>query len=134
MYSGEKHRPTDTFVNHKSTGVEELQSLLEQCELQVFHDKNVRFTFQHALEIMYYSDEIKVGTARFPQSMVRSRMHSLHGSILTYALSKMKTHTQNISEIRNSTKYIVSTIWNSISEYHSDVELDPGLNQYLNTT
>lgn len=130
----EQHRPTDVFSQSSNSDMEELQSIIQRCELHIFHDKNIRIMFQHALETMFFSEYVKVGTARFPQSMVRSRMYNLHGSIIAYALDKMKTRTENISEIKNSTNYIISTLWNCISEYHADTELDPELNRYLNTS
>ncbi|NJD02368.1 MAG: hypothetical protein FIA99_07200 [Ruminiclostridium sp.] len=130
----EQHRQTGAFTQSKNSELEELESIIQQCELHIFHDKNIRMMFQHALETMFLSEYIKVGTARFSQSMVRSRMYNLHGSIISYALDKMKTRTENIAEIKNSTNYIISTLWNCISEYHADTELDPGLNRYLNTS
>lgn len=134
MSGNEQHRPTDAFTQSGNSEMEELQSIIQRCELHIFHDKSIRIMFQHALETMFFSEYIKVGTARFPQPMVRSRMYNLHGSIIVYALDKMKTRTENISEIKNSTNYIISTLWNCISEYHADTELDPGLNRYLNTS
>lgn len=112
----------------------ELQSILKKCELYIFNNGSTRLILQNALEIMYFSEYVKIGTAKIPQNMVRSRMHLLHGAILEYALGKIRTRTENTTEIRNSTNYLVAAIYNAISEYHSDVEVDPELNRYLNST
>jgi hypothetical protein len=79
---------------------------------------------ENAIELMYFSDYLQIGNAKIPQAMVRSRMHGLHGAILFYALDKIKSGGQ---VVRNSTKYVISCIYNAISEYNSDVVVDPEL-------
>jgi hypothetical protein len=122
---------TDNFSVSIKTDIEILDSIVESCELQIFDDENLRLVFRHCLETMYFSEYLKVGSAKIPQSIVRSRMQSLNGAILAYALGKIKDCTGNMGEIKNSTNYMISAIWNGISEYHSDVEVSPELNRNM---
>lgn len=111
--------------------VAEFERIVEQCQLYLYNDKNIQFMFRHVLEIMWFSEFLRIGSARIPQCMVRSRMHLLNLSILEYALRKIKVKAENIKEIRNSTMYLASTIFSSIGEMHLDPEVDPELNRYM---
>lgn len=62
-----------------------------------------------------------------PQEVVRSRMHQLNAAMLFYALDKLKTNMENTSNYTNSTKYLISCIYNSINEYKNDAELQFGI-------
>ena len=61
-----------------------------------------------------------------PQSRVRSRLHLLNYFILQEA--KIKLHTNRNAPVRDSTKYVMSTIYNCITETESDLLVDPYLN------
>lgn len=143
----EKPAPNNTNINNtniktnQSVGmgegggltdeIEELESIKERCQLHLILDVKRRTWVENCLDTMYYSSFLQVGKARFPQNMVRSRMHQLHGSIIFYALDKLKTSTVNTEKVTNSTCYFLSCIFNSIVEYVGDPEVDPQLNRIL---
>ena len=97
--------------------------------IEAEYGRDMRQIIDNALEMMYYAETLKVGNSIIPQAMVRSRMYALHCSILLYAIDKAKNNTYNTGIIKRSTNYPMNTIYNAITEYHTDVELDPYLNR-----
>ena len=78
---------------------------------------------ENAIEMMYFSPQLKVGSAILPQSMVRSRLHLINGAKVCYALDKLGTNLGNTSSITNSTNYLMACLYNAITEYHLDAEI-----------
>ena len=74
---------------------------------------------------MFYTTGFKIGDAILPQDKVRSRMYELDASVLRSALNKLHT---NDRQIKNITGYIMSTIFNCITEEYSLLHFDPFLN------
>ena len=97
----------------------ELTGILDACELSYFEPEVAR-VFENAIERLFYSDKLRIGQAVLPQSRVRSRLHRLNYFVLQEAESKL--------HIRDSTKYVMSTIYNCITETESDLIVDPYLN------
>ncbi len=98
--------------------------ILENCQLDTFEAEERKVLYD-ALERMYYSDGLKVGDARLPQKNVRSRMYEIDVCTLTDAISKLHL---NDKPIRNITGYVMSTIFNCITEEYSLIQVDPYLN------
>ena len=71
---------------------------------------------------MFYSDNLKVGQAVLPQEIVRSRMQILNASIIFYAFDKLNYLKQD-SQIHYSTNFMISCLYNAITEYYSDSDL-----------
>ena len=94
------------------------------CDLYTFSPEMARI-FENAIERLFYSDSFRIGNATLPQSRVRSRLHLLDMMILQDAESKIN---HNAEKIRNSTHYIMSVIFNCITESESNLEMDPYLN------
>ena len=69
----------------------------------------------------------RVGKAILPQARVRSRLHRLNEMILRDVEQKMAENTER--PIRNTTAYLMSLIFNAISESESDLLVDPYLNR-----
>jgi len=105
---------------------QELTEILDSCELDLFPDDTAR-VFEDAVERLFYSESLRVGKAILPQNRVRSRLHRLNEMILRDVEQKMAGNTER--PIRNTTAYLMSLIFNSISESESDLLVDP----YLNT-
>ena len=78
-----------------------------------------------ALERMFYSDGLKIGNARLPQDKVRSRMYEIDYNTLQSAVCNLHKNTKPISNI---TAYVMSTIFNCITEEYSLLHIDPYLN------
>ena len=103
----------------------ELTGILDACELSYFEPEVAR-VFENAIERLFYSDNLRIGQAVLPQSRVRSRLHLLNYFILQEA--EIKLHANRNVPVRDSTKYVMSTIYNCITETESDLLVDPYLN------
>ncbi len=101
-----------------------LEEILENCQLELF-DEEERKVLYDALERMFYSDGMVIGKARLPQNNVRSRMYEIDYTTLQAALVNLH---KNDKPIRNITAYVMSTIFNCITEEYSLLHVDPYLN------
>ncbi len=103
----------------------ELTGILDACELSYFEPEVAR-VFENAIERLFYSDNLRSGQAVLPRSRVRSRLHRLNYFVLQEA--EIKLHANRNVPVRDSTKYVMSTIYNCITETESDLLVDPYLN------
>ena len=90
---------------------------IEQEELQI-NDIDT----ENILDLMFYSNNLKIGQAVLPQEIVRSRMQLLNASIIFYAFDKLNYLKQD-SQIHNRTNFMISCLYNAITEYYSDSDL-----------
>lgn len=104
---------------------EELMGILDACELYCFTPEIAR-VFENAIERLFYSDSFRIGNATLPQSRVRAKLRLLDGMILRDAEAKLAANLEN--NVKNSTAYIMATVFNCISESESDLLVDPYLN------
>ena len=122
---------SNTQVSHSVSQTEpadeekELMSILDACELSYFPPEIAR-SFENAIERLFYSDSFRIGNATLPKSRVRSKLHLLSGMVLREAENKLRANLS--TPVRNSTSYIMSTIFNCITECESDLIVDPYLN------
>ena len=107
------------------TDEEELQEILDACELQIFEPEVAR-VFENAIERLFYSDSFRISNATLPQNRVRSRLRLLDCIILQTAEGKLRSNLER--KIKNSTAYTMATIFNCIAESESDLLVDPYLN------
>ena len=103
----------------------ELTGILDACELSYFEPEVAR-VFENAIERLFYSDNLRIGQAVLPRSRVRSRLHRLNYFVLQEA--EIKLHANRNVPVRDSTKYVMSTIYNCITETESDLLVNPYLN------
>lgn len=103
----------------------ELEDILEGCELYCLPPETVQ-VFENAIERLFYSDSFRVGNATLPQRRVRTKLHLLDGIILQNVLDKLRSNLEH--NVKNSTAYTMSTIFNCIAEDESDLMVDPYLN------
>ena len=82
----------------------------------------VQNIIENTLDIMFYSKELKIGQAILPKENVRSRMQLLNASIIFYALDKLN-YLKPDTQIYNSTNFIISCLYNAITEYYTDSDL-----------
>ncbi len=109
----------------QSDDEQELQEILDSCELDIFEPEVAR-VFENAIERLFYSDSFRIGNATLPQSRVRSRLHLLDWIILDGAREKLQSNLGR--QVKNSTAYTMVTIFNCIAESESDLLVDPYLN------
>ena len=116
-----KQKNNNIDVSQSDIEKENLEYIKQKCELYLFDEKQ-RNIIENALEIMFYSKELKIGQAILPKENVRSRMQLLNASIIFYALDKLNNLKPDI-QIYNSTNFIISCLYNAITEYYSDSHL-----------
>ena len=104
---------------------EELQEILDACELDTFEPEVAR-VFENAIERLFYSDSFRIGNATLPRNRVRSKLRLLDWMILDAARSKLQSN--RTQTVKNSTAYTMATIFNCIAESESDLLVDPYLN------
>ena len=104
---------------------EPFEKLLERCELWILPEE-AQGVFQNAIERLYYASSFTVGKATLPQARVRSHLWRLDGMVLEDAYHKLRSNTGQ--RVKNSTAYVMSTIFNAIHESESDLLVDPYLN------
>ena len=121
LYTGD----ADEIVFDRQTdNIYDFDEIIERCELEIF-DEEERKILYDALERMFFSDGLKIGNAKLPQDKVRSRMYEIDASILRSAMHNLH---KNDREISNITAYVMSTIFNCITEEYSLLHVDPYLN------
>ena len=116
-----KHKNKDTDVSQSEVEKENLEHIKQKCELYLFSEKQ-RNIIENALDIMFYSSNLKIGQAVLPKENVRSRMQLLNASIIFYAFDKLN-YLNSDTQIHNSTNFMISCLYNAITEYYSDSNL-----------
>ena len=116
-----KKKNKDTNVSQSDIEKENLEYIKQKCELYLF-DERQRKIIENALDIMFYSKELKIGQAILPKENIRSRMQSLNASIIFYAFDKLD-YLKPDTQIHNSTNFMISCLYNAITEYYSDSDL-----------
>ncbi len=116
-----KHEDRNIEVSQLEIDKENLECIKQNCELYLF-DERQRNIIENALDIMFYSKELKIGQAVLPRENVRSRMQILNASIIFYAFDKLRNLKPDI-QIHNSTNFMISCLYNAITEYYSDSDL-----------
>lgn len=74
-----KQNNNENNVSQSETEREKLKYIKQKCELYLFEPKQ-RNIIENALDIMFYSKELKTGQAILPMENVRSRMQLLNAS------------------------------------------------------
>ena len=116
-----KHKNNNIDVSQSERETKKLEDIKQKCELYLFKE-NQRNIMENTLDIMFYSNNLKIGKAVLPQEIVRSRMQLLNASIMFYAFDKLNYLKQD-SQIHNSTNFMISCLYNAITEYYSDSDL-----------
>lgn len=116
-----KQNNNENNVSQSEIEKENLKYIKQKCELYLFEPKQ-RNIIENALDIMFYSTELKIGQAILPKENVRSRMQLLNASIIFYAFDKLN-YLKADTQIHNSTNFMISCLYNAITEYYSDSDL-----------
>ncbi len=116
-----KHKNNNIDVSQSEREAKNLEDIKQKCELYLFKESQ-RNIIENTLDLMFYSNNLRIGQAVLPQEIVRSRMQLLNASIIFYAFDKLNYLRQD-SEIHNSTNFMISCLYNAITEYYSDSDL-----------
>lgn len=100
--------------------------ILDRCQLEGFDD-DIRRIFYDAIERLFYCRELKIGTSVLPGDNVRSRLCEIDYTVLENALRKLHN---NKRETKNTTGYVMSVIFNCLTEEFTETHLDPYLNSF----
>ena len=109
----------------RQTDEEELMGILNACELYLFPEETAK-VFENAIERLFYSDSYRIGNATLPRCRVRAKLGQLNMMILREAERKLSANLEQ--EVKNSTAYVMATVFNAITESESDLMVDPYLN------
>ncbi|MDR1703715.1 MAG: hypothetical protein LBS19_03390 [Clostridiales bacterium] len=66
-----------------------------------------------------------------PRQVIRSHLNAIDGTVLVDTREKLRRNTDK--PIKNSTAYVMATLFNNIWELQSDLMVDPYLNS-INST
>ncbi len=116
-----KHKNNNIDVSQSEREIKNLETIKQKCELYLFKESQ-RNIIENTLDLMFYSNNLKIGQAVLPQEIVRNRMQLLNASIIFYAFDKLNYLKQD-SQIHNSTNFMISCLYNAITEYYSDSDL-----------
>ncbi len=121
-HNGEHIR--DECRDGQTDGTYSFDKIIKNCQLDIF-DEEERIVLYDALERMFYSKALKIGNAVIPQNKVRSRMCEIDATVLQSAMANLH---RNDKPVRNMTAYVMSTIFNCITEDYTLLHIDPYLN------
>ena len=104
---------------------QELERIFENCQLKQF-DAETQIAFRDAIERLYYCEVLKIGSSLLPGHIVHTHLRGLDYAML--AAAERKLHKNRDRPVKNMPAYIMSVIFNAISEESSIVLVDPYLN------
>lgn len=114
-------------VSQYKEEIEELEEIKRNCELDFLlttDEYRMKPIIENLLEIMYFSKELKINNAILPQALVRNKMQKLNSGIVMYMIDKLnKLGQKGEYDIKNSTNFLITCLYNCITEYYSDSEL-----------
>ena len=101
----------------------ELEEILTNCRFYDFEEKTAQM-LEAAVRKLYYTDGLKVGNARLPQTEIRGLLRRVNEDTLIDVLEIMR---KNETEIRNPTGYLYSLILNTVNAGQAETILElPG--------
>jgi hypothetical protein len=121
---GIRHARPREQTDGPADDIEKLESVIQGCDLWTLPKETAK-VFKNAIERLWFTQGYRIGKAVLPQALVRSRLFELDNIKLQDAERKIRANTK---PVRDSTAYIMTVIFNSISESDSDVLVDPYLN------
>lgn len=116
-----KYKDNNIDVSQSEKDTKNLEDIKQKCELYLFKESQ-RNIIENTLDFMFYSNNLKIGQAVLPQEIVRNRMQLLNASIIFYAFDKLN-HLKLDTQIYSSTNFMISCLYNAITEYYSDSDL-----------
>ena len=90
---------------------------MSRCELEIYDDP-VQAVLRDTIERLYYSKQVTVSGATFPQTKIRSYLECLNAEALTRAYDIIRSNT---TPVKNVTAYLMSVVFNSIVEQYSEL-------------
>lgn len=91
-----------------------IHDILSRCELEIFPE-GAQQMFQFVIERLYYSGNLKVGNAVFPQSKLRNYLQMLDTEVLTGVYDKLMREKP---KVKNMAAYLMTMVVNELLEKH----------------
>lgn len=99
----------DEIENSRSVcqiGNQRLNRILSRCELEIF-DEPVQAVLRDIIERLYYSKQVTVSGATFPQAEIRNYLDCLNAETLTRAYNIIRNNT---TPVKNVTAYLMPVV------------------------
>lgn len=114
-------------VSHRQTDEDarDLRRLLVQSGAHFLPEEDAG-VMCHAIERLYYTQNLKLGDAVYPNEYIRQNLEKLNYYILQDAIGKITANLDR--KVKNSSAYVVAVLFNAIMEAGSDLMVDPYLN------
>lgn len=114
-------------VSQYNKEIKELEEIKNKCQLNCLlttDEYRMKPIIENILEIMYFSEELKINNAVLPKTIIRSKMQKLNSQIIIHMINKLNLLNQKEDcNIKNSTNFLISCLYNCITEYYLDSEL-----------
>lgn len=98
----------------KQTDENCIHDILSRCELEIFPE-GAQQMFHFVIERLYYSGNLKVGNAVFPQSKLRNYLQMLDTEVLTGVYDKLMREKP---KVKNMAAYLMVMVVNELLEKH----------------
>ena len=98
----------------KQTDENCIHDILSRCELEIFPE-GAQQMFRFVIERLYYSGNLKVGNAVFPQSKLRNYLQMLDTEVLTGVYDKLMREKP---KVKNMAAYLMVMVVNELLEKH----------------
>ncbi|GHU91376.1 hypothetical protein FACS1894202_12690 [Clostridia bacterium] len=101
-----------------------LFEILENCQLgyvDARYGAGSAMMFRHSVTRLWYSASLRIGNAVLPQSVVRDSLRYLNRDVIEAAICKLRHNPKR--EVRNSSAYAATVLFNAITEADSDYEV-----------
>lgn len=114
-------------VSHRQTDEDarDLRRLLVQSGAHFLPEEDAG-VMCHVIERLYYTQNLKLGDAVYPNEYIRQNLEKLNYYILQDAIGKITANLDR--KVKNSSAYVVAVLFNAIMESGSDLMVDPYLN------
>lgn len=103
----------------------DFEKIIEGCQLESFDEEESKILYD-AIERLFYSETFRIGNAVLPRAKVRSRLCQLDASVLQSVMERL--HSNRDRPVKNLTRYVMSVIFNSLTEDYTLAHVDPFLN------
>ena len=124
---GNNNNYNNNSVSLYDEEMKKLEKKKKKCELNFLlmtDEYRMKPIIKNLLEIMYFLKELKINNTILLQTLVRKKMEKLNSGIVMYMIKKLNSLIEDEeNNIKNSTNFLISCLYNAITEYYSDSEL-----------
>mgnify|MGYP000300739446 CR=1 FL=1 len=108
---------TNDFDNERyNLLIKKYEIILSKCKLNVFED-NISKIVEESLKGLYFDDEFSRKNLNLPLTLVRNTLEKINPCVVEDALTRMKKALASGITISSTKHYLMSCIFNSITDY-----------------